>query len=52
MATRPVSLDVVVAGIREVRRVEEAEHDEMVIADRHPHIGRMEPLRHVDPLPA
>jgi hypothetical protein len=52
MATVPVSLDIVVAGIGEVRAVEEAEHVEMVNLARRPHIGRMEPLRGGDPLPA
>jgi hypothetical protein len=52
MATVPVSLDVVVAGIGEVRAVEEAEHVEMVNRGCLPHIGRMEPLGRGDPLPA
>jgi hypothetical protein len=51
MATVPVSLDVLVAGIGEVGAVEEAEHVEMVNRGVRPHIGRMEPLRSGDPLP-
>jgi hypothetical protein len=52
MATRPVSLDVVVVGIRHVWAVEKREHDEMVNLGGSPHIGRMVPLRRSDPLPA
>jgi hypothetical protein len=52
MATVPVSLDIVVAGVREVRAVEEAEHVEILNLARRAHIGRMEPLRGADPLPA
>jgi hypothetical protein len=52
MATVPVSLDVVVAGIREVRAEELAEHAGILNADAPAHIGRMEPVGHPDPLPA
>jgi hypothetical protein len=52
MATRPVSLDVVVVGIRHVWAVEEGEHDEMVNVGGCAHIGRMVPIRTSDPLPA
>jgi hypothetical protein len=52
MATVPVSLDVVGAGIGQVRCVEEAEHEEMVLRCADSHIGRMEPLVLRDPLAA
>jgi hypothetical protein len=51
VATVPVSLDVVVAGIRE-GAVQEVEHEEMVQARVLSHIGRMEPVRRHDPLAA
>jgi hypothetical protein len=52
MATVPESLGVVVAGIGEMRAVEEAEHDCILSLGPRAHIGRMEPLRGGDPLPA
>jgi len=52
MATVPVSLDVVVAGIRKVWAVQEVEHEEILDLGTGPHIGRMEPLRHGNPLAA
>jgi hypothetical protein len=52
MATVPVSLDIAGAGIGEVWGVEEAEHGGILPAARSSHIGRMEPLRDRDPLPA
>jgi hypothetical protein len=52
MSTVPGSLDVVVAGIGEMRAVEEAEHVCMLNLGPCAHIGRMEPLGRGDPLPA
>jgi hypothetical protein len=50
VATVPVSLDVVVAGIRQVGAVQQVEHAEMVNSCAESHIGRMEPLLLRDPL--
>jgi hypothetical protein len=51
VATVPVSLDVVVAGIQQVG-VQQVEHEEMVPPRAKTHIGRMEPLLRRDPLSA
>jgi hypothetical protein len=51
VATVPVSLDVVVAGIRQVG-VQLVEHEEMVLSCAKSHIGRMESLLRRDPLSA
>jgi hypothetical protein len=52
MATVPVSLDVVVAGIREVMAEGLAEHAGILNLGALAHIGRMVPVGHPDPLPA
>jgi hypothetical protein len=52
VATVPVSLDVVVAGIRQMGAVQQVEHEEMVLSCAKAHIGRMVSLLRRDPLSA